>query len=187
MNKLLKIARKFEIRLAQQLTQQQAHKPGKVLVTDEVTIRPRENFKNLPDETGWEEAGQGGQAGGSNQSGQAGQGGGHGGQAGGQGGRQEAGSGKAAVEGNAKSPQEVLQQAGWKNWKPKIYYTPSSPKDKDILLQKGYKQFPGIGLVPPNEIQFVTNALAKGWKYAGGGYGLVPVEWYNYLTKLKYI
>ena len=168
MNKLFKIARKFEIRLAQQ-------KPTRVAP---VTII---GDPNAPDRS--EDMGQGGQTGGQagGQGGQRGQGG-RGGQTN-QGG-QEAGSNKAVMQhGDSSHPIDILKKAGWKF---RIYYTPHKQEEKNFFLQKGYKPIQGVGLVPPDEVQFVTQALAKGWKNAGG-YGLLPPNWYNYLVKNNYI
>lgn len=82
-------------------------------------------------------------------------------------------------------PEEVFRRAGW-NWEPRIYYTPTSEGDREILRQKGFQMVPGVGLVPPNELEFVQQALGKGWKYSGA-FGLVPPEWYDYLKREGYI
>ena len=85
------------------------------------------------------------------------------------------------------TPEQIMEDAGWKNFKVHSYYTPPKAEDRKILTDRGFKFFPGIGLVPPDEIAFVQQALAKGWKYAGSGYGLLPPEWYDYLKRERYI
>ncbi len=93
----------------------------------------------------------------------------------------------SAEEQKPATPEAVMEQAGWKNFKVHSYYMPSSERDRQILIEKGFKLFPGIGLVPPGEIAFVEQALAKGWKYAGPGFGLLPPEWFDYLKSERYI
>jgi hypothetical protein len=102
-------------------------------------------------------------------------------------------SGEVTIVGDPNAPQapqtlqQVMEEAGWKNFKVHSYYTPPKEEDRQLLIQRGFKMFPGIGLVPPDEIAFVQQALAKGWKYAGPGYGLLPPEWYSYLVRERYI
>jgi hypothetical protein len=83
-------------------------------------------------------------------------------------------------------PEEVFQKGGW-NWKPKTYPTPFSDKDKQTLLQLGYKYIQGVGMVPPGEVNWVTSKLREGWVYTGPVYGLVPKTWSSYLKRIQCI
>ena len=107
-----------------------------------------------------------------------------------------AGQGESAGQGQssmvitpkpAQSPTEIMQNAGWKNFKVYSFYYPPKPEDRKLLEGKGWKLFPNMGLVPPNELAYVEKALAAGYKYAGPGFGLLPPNWYNWVIQQGYI
>jgi len=69
------------------------------------------------------------------------------------------------------------------NWKVYLAYV---EKDPNRARAAGYVELPGYGYVNPQDLPQIQARLAQGWKRAGG-YGLVPPEWYNYLTQKGFV
>ena len=65
------------------------------------------------------------------------------------------------------------------NWKVFLAYV---EKDPNRAKMAGLVPLQGYGYVLPQDLPQIQARLARGWKRAGG-YGLVPPEWYTYLTQ----
>lgn len=69
------------------------------------------------------------------------------------------------------------------NWKVYLAYV---EKDPNRAKAAGLVPLQGYGYVLPQDLPQIQARLSRGWKRAGG-YGLVPPEWYTYLTQKGYV
>jgi hypothetical protein len=75
---------------------------------------------------------------------------------------------------------EGLQNPKWKAYLAYVEKNPSRARAAGLV------ELPGWGYVIPQDLPHIRARLNRGWKRAGG-YGLVPPEWHNYLTRKKMI
>jgi hypothetical protein len=69
------------------------------------------------------------------------------------------------------------------NWKAYLAYV---EKDPNRAKAAGLVELPGYGYVRPADLPEIQARLQRGWRRAGG-YGLVPPEWYQYLTEKRMV